>query len=43
MRLLFNLNRVLYAAARDGNLPQCFAILSIKSFTPITCIILQVN
>lgn len=35
-------SRVYYAAARDGNLPQCFAIISLKNFTPVTCIVLQV-
>jgi len=35
-------SRVFYASARDGNLPQCFAIISTKTFTPITCILLQV-
>ena len=36
-------SRIYYAAARDGNLPQCFALINIKSFTPVTCILLQVN
>lgn len=39
--MLLSASRVFYAAARDGNLPQCFAIISVKSFTPITCIVLQ--
>ncbi|CAF0937698.1 unnamed protein product [Brachionus calyciflorus] len=34
-------SRAYYASARDGNLPQCFALICIKNYTPITCIILQ--
>jgi len=34
-------SRVYYAAARDGNLPQCFALINVKTFTPVTCILLQ--
>jgi amino acid transporter len=36
-------SRIYYAAARDGNLPQCFALISLKNFTPVTCIVLQVH
>jgi amino acid transporter len=36
-------SRIYYAAGRDGNLPQCFALISIKNFSPVTCIILQVT
>jgi L-type amino acid transporter 5 len=39
--LMLSSSRVYYAAARDGNLPQCFALISLKSFVPVTCIILQ--
>ncbi|RNA36723.1 Y+L amino acid transporter 2 [Brachionus plicatilis] len=34
-------SRAYYASARDGNLPQLFALICIKNFTPITCIMLQ--
>jgi len=41
--LIDGFDRLSFAGARNGDLPTVLALISVKFFTPITSLVLQVN